>query len=192
MEDIAVAIGEPDADRVAILEDQRRLLAAEADRLAAMVRSLTRAINAEKAGETMNAEEMFEVFGDFDPSEHEAEAEAKWPEVFEQSRQRTAGYGKEQWQAAVAEGEAIAAKLGALLAAGTEPDSLETMDAAEEHRLSIDRWYYPCSSVQHVGLGEMYLADARFRKYWEDRGEGLATYVHDAIVANARRAAGPA
>ena len=59
------------------------------------------------------------------------------------------------------------------------------MALAEEHRQSIDRWFYPCPPERHIGLGEMYIADPRFEKYWEDRAEGLARYVHDAIKANA-------
>ena len=35
----------------------------------------------------------------------------------------------------------------------------------------------------------MYIADDRFRKHYDDRQAGLAQYVHDAIVANAARAA---
>jgi len=53
--------------------------------------------------------------------------------------------------------------------------------------LSIDRWYYPCSKNTHSALADMYLADPRFREYWEERAEGLARYVHDAIWANAIR-----
>jgi hypothetical protein len=40
----------------------------------------------------------------------------------------------------------------------------------------------------HRNLGEMYVADPRFAKHYEDRAPGLATYVRDAIAANADRA----
>ena len=133
----------------------------------------------------MSPAEMFDVFGDFNPADHAAEAAERWPGAYEQSRQRTAGYSKEQWQQAVAEGEAIAAKFADLLASGVAADSAQAMAVAEEHRLSIDRWFYPCSHEVHAGLADMYLADARFEKYWEDKGEGLARFVHDAIKANA-------
>jgi hypothetical protein len=43
----------------------------------------------------------------------------------------------------------------------------------------------------HRGLAEMYIADERFAKRYEDVAPGLARYVHDAITANADRAAGP-
>jgi hypothetical protein len=37
----------------------------------------------------------------------------------------------------------------------------------------------------HRGLGEMYLADERFKDHYERVARGLAPYVRDAIAANA-------
>jgi hypothetical protein len=37
----------------------------------------------------------------------------------------------------------------------------------------------------HRGLAEMYVADERFVQTYEREAEGLAAYVHDAILANA-------
>jgi hypothetical protein len=62
------------------------------------------------------------------------------------------------------------------------------MDLAEEHRLQIDRRFYPCSYQMHVGLGTMYVADPRFARHYDDFRPGLAQYVCDAIQANAKRA----
>jgi hypothetical protein len=45
----------------------------------------------------MNAEDMFKVFGDFDPTAHQAEAEARWSgELMDESKRRTGSYSKEQ------------------------------------------------------------------------------------------------
>jgi hypothetical protein len=40
----------------------------------------------------------------------------------------------------------------------------------------------------HAGLAEMYVADDRFARHYEQRREGLAAYVRDAVLANARLA----
>ena len=39
----------------------------------------------------------------------------------------------------------------------------------------------------HAGLAGMYVADPRFTEHFEKRGEGLATFVREAILANAAR-----
>ena len=61
------------------------------------------------------------------------------------------------------------------------------MDAAERHRLLIDRWFYPCSREMHAELGRMYVADPRFTATYEKVRAGMAQYVCDAIAANAAR-----
>mgnify|MGYP002738228602 CR=1 FL=1 len=57
--------------------------------------------------------------------------------------------------------------------------------AAEAHRQQISRNFYDCSYEIHRNLAAMYVADPRFTKYYEDKAEGLAAYVADAIRANA-------
>ena len=59
---------------------------------------------------------------------------------------------------------------------------------AEEARQQICRWFYDCPREMHAGIAEMYVADPRFTKSYEDIAPGLAQYVRDAVVANAARA----
>ncbi|HET7822013.1 MAG TPA: TipAS antibiotic-recognition domain-containing protein, partial [Ornithinibacter sp.] len=75
----------------------------------------------------------------------------------------------------------------AALRSGAPATSVEAMDAAEAHRAHIERWFYDLDHEFHRGLADMYLADPRFTKTYEDQARGLAQYVHDAIHANADR-----
>jgi hypothetical protein len=153
-----------------------------------IVAAIEIAMEANERGIMLSEEEMFEVFGDFDPREHDAEVEERWSGVLlDESRRRTASYGKEQWKQALAEGGAVATGLAELMAAGEPASSDAAMDLAEQHRSHIDRWFYPCSHEVQVGLGEMYVADPRFNAFYEKIAPGLAVYVRDAIVANAAR-----
>ena len=61
------------------------------------------------------------------------------------------------------------------------------MDAAEQHRLHIHDRFYDLDHTFHRGLADMYVADPRFTKTYEDIAPGLAAYVRDAIHANADR-----
>jgi hypothetical protein len=60
------------------------------------------------------------------------------------------------------------------------------MDLSEEHRAAIAT-FYDCGYQMHRGLGEMYLADERFTRTYEDVAPGLAQWLRDAIHANADR-----
>lgn len=117
------------------------------------------------------------------------EARERWghTEAYKESARRTKLYKAEDWAKIKAEGEAVEAGMAALLAAGEAPDGAKAMDQAEQARLYIDRWFYPCSHKMHVGLADMYLADARFTAYYEERAAGLAAFVAGAIKANAMR-----
>jgi len=138
----------------------------------------------------MNKEEMFEVFGDFDPAEHGDEVRERWgeTEAYAESSKRTTRYTKDDWKRIGDEADAINHRLADLFVAGTDAEAVEAMEAAELHRLHIDRWFYPCSNEMHTGLGEMYVADPRFTKFWNDYQPGLAPFVRDAFLANALRA----
>ncbi|HEX6140719.1 MAG TPA: MerR family transcriptional regulator [Candidatus Limnocylindria bacterium] len=188
--DIARIVREPAFDRRTALAAQRVLLVAKAQQARDMLTAIDAALAALEKGIPMDREEMFEVFGDFDPTQYEAEVQRRWGETdaYRESARRTARYGKEDWKRMAAEGAHIEPGLAALLEAGMPPDSDEAMALAEEHRLQIDRWFYPCSHRMHAGLAELYVSDDRFRQRYENAHAGLAQYVHDAIKANAARA----
>ncbi|MCB0951015.1 MAG: TipAS antibiotic-recognition domain-containing protein, partial [Mycobacterium sp.] len=69
-------------------------------------------------------------------------------------------------------------------------DSEEAMNAAEQHRLHVNRWFYDCPPAFHRNLGDMYVSDPRYvATYDESFGlPGLAAYCRAAIHANADRA----
>ena len=104
-----------------------------------------------------------------------------------QSAQRTASYGKTEWQAIKEESEGIYGAFVALMAEDVPPEDPRAMDVAEQHRAHISRWFYDCPVEIHAGLGQMYIADVRFQKNIDKHGEGLAAYMAAAIAANAAR-----
>lgn len=90
---------------------------------------------------TERPEELFEVFGEFDPGEHADEVEERWgdTDAYRESQRRVTTYGKADWQRIKAEAEDHGRRLVAAFEAGHAPDSPEGMDLAEEHRQHIGR-----------------------------------------------------
>ena len=74
LDEIGRVMADPAYDRGAALREHRELLRAELAAKRAMLDAVERAIEHHDGGMTMSNEEMFEVFGDFDPAEHEDEA----------------------------------------------------------------------------------------------------------------------
>lgn len=137
----------------------------------------------------MTKEEMFEVFGDFDPAQYEDEVQERWGEsdAYKESSRRTATYTKADWERFKAESEQIGTDTARLMDEGVAASDPRAMDLAEQARLQIDTWFYPCSHEMHVNLAEMYIADPRFTATYEKIHAGMAQYWHDAILANAAR-----
>jgi MerR family transcriptional regulator, thiopeptide resistance regulator len=189
LDKIAAILDDPDADPVEHLRQQHERLTDEIAHLQRMIAAVRKAMEARQMGINLTPDEMFEVFGDADPTEHAAEAEERWgdTDAYRESQRRTASYSKADWLRIKAEGEAIEARFVAALQAGHAPGSDEAMDVAEAHRRHIGQWFYDCPPAMHRGLGEMYVADPRFTAHYEQQAPGLAQYVSDAFVANADR-----
>jgi MerR family transcriptional regulator, thiopeptide resistance regulator len=190
LEEIAKILDDADADPLTHLRRQHAVLTEELGHLRDLLATVEKTMEAFAMGIRLNPEEMFEVFGEHDPTEHAAEARERWGETdaYKESARRTSTYTKDDWLAIQAEGQAVNDRFVAAMRAGRPADSDEARAAAEAHRAQISRWFYDCGYDIHRGLAQMYVADPRFRATYEQIAPGLATYVHDAIVANADRA----
>lgn len=188
LDKIKAILSDPNFDRRAALQHQRKQLQARAEHTQAMLRAVDAAIAAESGAHTMNTSDIFDGF---DPSKHQAEAERRWggTEQWTQSAQRTGAYTKDDWAKIKAETIALLDRVATLLATGVAPTDVAAMELAEEHRLQIDRFYYTCSHAIHRGLAQMYIADARFADNLDKHGDGVAAFLSAAIEANCDRAA---
>ncbi|MFC4553658.1 MerR family transcriptional regulator [Georgenia faecalis] len=185
------------AQRDAVVEHLRRQKAAVMSRLDEMqdlVTAIDRALEQQMNGINLTPEEQKELFGDGFKDEYAVEAQDRWgdTEAWQQSQGRTAQYTKADWEEIAAETGAINAAYVAALEAGLPASSDAAMDAAERARVQIHERFYDITPEFHRCLGDMYIADERFTKTYEDIHPGLAQYVRDAIHANADRQAGGA
>ena len=189
LDKIAALLDDPDVDPLDHLRTQHELLTERRDELNRMIEALEKTMEARKLGIQLEPEEMFEVFGDFDPTEHEAEVQERWGETdaYKESARRTAHYTKADWQRFKDEAEEINMAIAALIDEGIAPDDPRAMDAVDRARLQIDQWFYPCSREMHANLGEMYVADPRFTATYEKIRPGMARWMRDATAANATR-----
>lgn len=178
---------DPTFDRRAALAAQREQLAGRARQMTRIVAAIDAALDALATGEPMNDTEMFDVFGDFDPTAYEPEVKVRWgdTDTYAESNRRAARYTKDDWRTIKRESSAITTELGAALAAGAAPTDAAVQALVDRHRELIDRWFYPCSIEMQVNLGEMYVADPRFAATYERVQPGLVTFVRDAIRVRA-------
>jgi DNA-binding transcriptional MerR regulator len=187
LEDQAAA----DSDAVAgHLRRQRAVVLSRLDEMRDLVTAIDQALEKEMSGIKLTSEEQKELFGDGFSDEYADEAEQRWgkSEAWRQSQKRTSKYTKQDWAQVKAEMDATNAAFAATMDAGLPATSAEAMDAAEQRRLHIQRWFYDIPPEFHRNLGDIYIADPRFTKNYEDIRPGMAQFVCDAIHANADRA----
>jgi MerR family transcriptional regulator, thiopeptide resistance regulator len=191
LEEIRRSLDDPRFDRRRALLAQRRELEKRARDTAEMIRAIDAALGILE-GDLGDDMDMKRIFDGFDPSKYEAEAKTRWghTDAYEVSAKRTRRYTPDDWKQIQSEQGAIYADAFALLQAGVAPDSVEAMDIAERHRLSIDRWFYPCSLAHHAGLADGYEADRRFAENIDKFGAGLTPFLSAAMRANAKRHGG--
>ncbi|NHA68307.1 MerR family transcriptional regulator [Phycicoccus sp. CMS6Z-2] len=175
------------------LRRQRDVVTSRLGELTELVAAIDRALEREMTEKPATTKDLEELFGDGFGEEYAAEAQERWgdTEAWKQSKRRTDAYTTADWAAVKAEQDAVNAAFVAALESGEPPTSPRAMDAAEAHRAQIARWFYDLDHGFHRGLADMYLADPRFTRTYEDLAPGLARYVHDAIHANADRSERP-
>ncbi len=192
LEEITLLLDDPSVDVGEHLRRQRAAVMSRLDEMRDLITAIDRAMEKEMSGIKLTKEEQKELFGDGFSEDYADEAEQRWgeTEAWKQSQSRTSKYTKEDWAEVKAEMDATNAAFVSAMTDGEPATSERAMDAAEQSRLHIHTWFYDITPEFHRSLGDMYVADPRFTKTYEDIKPGMAQYVRDAIHANADRAAG--
>ena len=115
---------------------------------------------------------------------HETEARSRWgnTDAYREHEQKTKNYTREKW-AEVNEGlMAIFAEFAACKDSGVRADSAEAQALVSKLQAHITENYYTCTDDILAGLGQMYVADERFKKNIDKYGEGTAEFASEAIA----------
>ena len=146
---------------------------------------LDAALESLQKGTTMQADELFEGFGDFDPKDYEDEARERWGETdaYEKSMRRTSTYASEDWRRITEESAAITAAFVVAMDRGLPAEDPEVQAVVERHREHMARYFYEPTLEMYDGLADMWVGDQRFTKNIDKAREGLAAYQRAAVKA---------
>jgi MerR family transcriptional regulator, thiopeptide resistance regulator len=189
LDEIRTLLDDAEADVFAHLQRQHTLLTEQSERLQDTIKAVEELMNAHREGIQLTAEEQVEIFGTTAFSEeHAREAEELWgdTDAWKQSQRRVSTFTKQDWLDIKAEGDALLAALAQAKRDGVEHGSELADELVRRHRAHIER-FYDCDDEMHRGLVEMYLADERFTRYYDDVEPGLAQFLHDIVVASINR-----
>lgn len=169
---IAQILSSPDFDREKALYQQKQLLILKKERLERLIAAIDSAAKGEN------------VMGAFDNKEFEqykAEAKQRWgsTEAYREYESREQSPAEQQ---TAADGlDAIFGEFGRCMKAGEAPQSAAAQALVQKLRQHITDNFYTCTPQILVGLGQMYVADERFRANIDRHGVGTAEFVSTAI-----------
>ena len=101
--------------------------------------------------------------------------------TYREYEQKTKNYTKEKWAEANDGLMAIFAEFAACKDSGASADSAETQALVVKLQTYITENYYTCTDEILAGLGQMYVADERFKKNIDKYGEGTAEFAAEGI-----------
>ena len=94
--------------------------------------------------------------------------------AYREHEQKTKNYTKEKWTEANDGMMAIFAEFAACKESGASADSDEALALVAKLQAHITENYYTCTDEILAGLGQMYVADERFKKNIDKYGGGTA------------------
>ena len=114
---------------------------------------------------------------------YENEARERWGNTaaYREHKQKTKNDTQEDWAGANDGLMAIFAEFAMCKNNGASADSAEVQELVAKLQAHITDNYYTCTNDIFAGLGEMYVADERFKNNIDKYGEGTADFVAEAI-----------
>ena len=120
---------------------------------------------------------------------YKTEAKEKWgqTEAFREHEEKTKGYSKEKWNSLAEDMDNIMQQFSLCMKKGNTPDSIEAQNLVKTLQNHITENYYTCTDQILAGLGQMYVADERFKNNIDKHADGTAAFICKAIEAYCRK-----
>ena len=176
LKSIGEILSSPNYDAKKSLEKQRTLLTLKKERLERLIASIDHA---------MKGENVMHAFDNSEFEKHKAEAQAKWghTSAYKEHTERTRNYSKQKWNDLAAGMDHIMAEFAECLKNGETPNSAPVQALVKKLQTHITENYYHCTNEILAGLGQMYVADDRFKNNIDKHATGTAAFICQAIAA---------
>ena len=111
------------------------------------------------------------------------EVKQRWgnTDAYKESKQKTADYSADKWNDVNAGLDAVLAEFAVALKDETTPESESAKSLVKKLQQYITDNFYTCTDEILAGLGQMYVADDRFKTSINKNGEGTAEFISEAI-----------
>ena len=179
------------AERADLLARHLGRLRDERLRLTRLIATVERTLATLEGAGSMTDIEKFEGFKrnlvDKNEKRYGAEVRERYgDDVADESNRKMLRMSKQEYADFRTLEEQIRSELESAVAAGDDPAGETGERICSMHRTWLGYTWPAYSAEAHRGLAEAYVADDRFRGYYDRAVEGCAAWLRDAIVAHAR------
>ena len=178
LKSILEILSSPDYDKQKVLAEQRKLLVLKKERLERIIDALD---GATKGKVIMTAFDN----SDYETArkQYETEAKQRWgeTEAYKEHTEKTANYTADKWQEVNDGLMSVLAKFAECMQTGNTADSDKSQALVKELQAYITENYYTCTNEILAGLGQIYVADERFKNNIDKYVGGTAEFIGEAI-----------
>ena len=171
---IGELLSAPDHDRARALQEQKTLLTLKKERLERLISAVD---------DAMKGENVMSAFDNNQLEQYRQEAKQRWgnTDAYREYAQKAGQYSKDKW-GQLAEGmQEILARFALCMKQEQAPDSPQAQGLVKDLQEHITKNYYRCTDEILAGLGQMYIADERFRANIDRHADGTAAFISRAI-----------
>ena len=178
LNDIAKILSSPDYDKGTAISRQKELLILKKERLEKLIDALEKIEKGETPMNTFKDNEYEKA-----RKEYETEAKQRWgnTDAYKEAERKTASYSEEKMNDINAGLNAILAEFADALRSGISAESEEAEALVRKLQSYITENFYTCTNEILAGLGQMYVADERFKENIDKSGKGTAEFISSSI-----------
>ena len=174
LKSIGEILSSPNYDKSKALTEQKQLLTLKKERLERLISAIDGAVKGEN---------VMKVFDNSEFEKYKAEAKEKWgkTDAYKEHAERTKNYSKQQWNDLTEGMDRIMAEFAVCMRKVERSDSAEAQNLVKMLQNHITENYYICTNEILAGLGQMYVADERFKNNIDKHADGTAAFIGEAI-----------
>ena len=180
LKSIGEILSSPNYDTTKALKEQKNLLTLKKERLERLISAVD---------DAMKGENVMSAFDNSEFEKHKAEAKEKWgkTDAYKEHAERAKNYSKQKWDDLAEEMDHIMAEFAICMRTDKRPDSTEAQNLVKTLQIHITENYYLCTNEILAGLGQMYVADERFKNNIDKHADGTTEFIREAIEAYCRK-----
>ena len=171
---ILALLSSPNYDKTAALTEQKQLLLLKKERLERVISALDAAVKGEI---------VMDAFDNREYEQYRDEVKERWgkTKAYAEYTDRAKGRSDAQHGEINAGLNRLMGEFAACMQGGSEPDATEAIELVCRLQDYITEHYYTCTDEILAGLGQLYVADERFRNNIDRHAVGTAAFISAAI-----------